>query len=103
MSDIEKKNNGIEAISDDELDAVAGGEMYDTDPNSPQMQQLRAQNNARADGRREKIGDSTGLCKCPLAYVFARSVEKTLGGKTYHDIKCYSCGKTWKKYKDFFA
>ncbi len=102
MSDMEKKN-GIETLSDDELDAVAGGEMYDMDPNSPELMKLRAYNDAKRDGRRERISDSTGLCKCPLAYVFAKSVEKTFGGKTYYDVKCYKCGKTWKKYKDFFA
>ncbi len=32
MSDTEKKNNGIEAINDDELDAVAGGANFERCP-----------------------------------------------------------------------
>ncbi len=100
MSDMEKKN-GIETLSDDELDAVAGGEMYDSD--SLEYKLMRAKSKAKQEGRSEQIKDSTGLCECNIKFVFAKSVEKTFGGKTYYDVKCYNCGKTWKKYKDFFA
>ncbi len=96
MSDMEDKVHKIEAISDDELEAVAGGAgKWLTAP--------EAKAAAKADGRVIAIkskdeGSLRFLCECPYYFKWAR------GDKIYHndrppidgytDIKCYGCGKT---------
>ncbi len=96
MSDMENKSNGIEAISDDELDSVAGGAEY-----SNQMRQ--AMLDAQADGRKYSVADinlSSAFCPCHIAYKWARSNKVIKHGATmvnlkgYTDVKCYCCGKT---------
>ena len=85
MSDIEKKANGIEVVSDDELDAVAGGSGgfvgFDV--------------LAKREGRIIAVPAGAGACSCPPSVagggVYARSTE-TVGSVTYYyDVKCYWC------------
>ncbi len=88
MSDLEKKVNGIEAVGDDELDAVAvgSGSLADFDYL------------ARQEGRRIKVPADAWACGCPMSEmgggVYAQSSE-TVGGVTYYyDVKCYWCQST---------
>ncbi len=88
MSDMEDKANEIEAISDDELDAVAGGA-------SKWLTAPEAKAAAQADGRVVAIRSEDEswlrlLCHCPYYFKWARG-EK---GNNYTDVKCYVCGKT---------
>lgn len=94
MSDAEK-DNGIEAISDDNMDTVAGGFRDDH-----LAQAMRA---AQADGRKYRLQDDTlssAFCPCNCLYKFARSNKVIKNSVTivnlkgYTDVKCYSCGKT---------
>ena len=96
MSDIENKVSGIEAISDDELDAVAGGA-------TDKEQFIQAMLDARADGRTCSLANdslSSAFCPCHFSYKWARSNKVIKNGVTmvnlrgYTDIKCYKCGKT---------
>ncbi len=95
MSDMEKKVDGIEAISDDELDAVAGGFRDDN-----LAQAMRA---AQADGRKYSLANinlASAFCPCHIAYKWARHNKVIKDGVTivnlrgYTDVKCYGCGKT---------
>ncbi len=90
--------NGIEPIEENELDAVAGG--WGEGPEEDAIKEAFFA--ARKDGRIIQLMDDTGLCKCPIRYVFAQSSKKTFLGTTFYNVKCYKCGKTWQNYKDFF-
>ena len=81
MSDVENKVNGLEAINDDELEAVAGG-FYSKD-------EFKIQ--AKADGRPIRATYQPKAC-CGIPYVFAREQQKQNGTTYYHDVKCYKCG-----------
>ncbi len=96
MSEMYKKQNGIEPINDNELEAVAGGAAKNITP-----QQAEAQ--AKADGRLIpfKSKDSAAayqICGCDIEYKWARSdtvlsVRFSEPQKGYSDIKCYCCGR----------
>ncbi len=96
MSEIEKKTNGLEAIADDELDAVAGGFRDDN-----LAQAMRA---AQTDGRKYNLANdialSNAFCPCHYTYKWARINKVIKNGVTivnlrgYTDVKCYCCGKT---------
>ncbi len=99
MTETDKKISGIEAISDDELEAVAGGAVGTGDG----TQILQARLDAQADGRKYGFADvnlSSAFCPCHIAYKWARSNKVIKNGVTmvnlrgYTDIKCYKCGKT---------
>ena len=93
MADMENKANGLKAISDDELEAVAGG--------MSKAEKKRVQEKAAADGRTFKKPAFNLLCVCNNDYKYARSKMPETGGpigrdyNLYMDIKCYKCGKTW--------
>ncbi len=92
MSDLEKKTNGVEAISDDELDAVAGGNRIFANKKEEQ----KAREEAAADGRKYMIRQMNWICICSHKYKFAREhIEEGFGKKEiFRDIKCYNCGAT---------
>ncbi len=87
MSDLEKKANGIEAISDDELDAVAGGCWEEV--------RVLLKRQATADGRQDKLNARTAktMC-CGSEHVYAKDSFEQGGTIYYRDVRCYSCGKT---------
>ncbi len=92
MSDMEKNTTGVEALSDDELDAVAGG-VSDEDAKNAKKQ-------AQADGRTMMLQPFVaGLCLHNYQYKYARSFDRSGLFWIYYDIKCYKCGKTWRKEK----
>ncbi len=89
MADMEKKVGGIEAISDDELDAVAGGLKMDEIPVFKQQ--------AYADGRTVRLDMLSSGAMCCGIYCAKDKYEQD--GKTYYrDVKCYKCGKTLAYY-----
>ncbi|HBU11437.1 MAG TPA: hypothetical protein DEB31_01500 [Clostridiales bacterium] len=95
--EMEKKMSGIEAISDDELEAVAGGAAA----SGITPEQAEAQ--AKADGRtipfnKNDSAPSNVVCPCPIEYKWARSDRLFLitfpqPQPGYSDMKCYKCGK----------
>ncbi len=96
MSDMEDKVDGIEVISDDELEAVAGGAgKWLTAP--------EAKAAAQADGRVVAIKSKDEsklqlLCHCPYYFKWARDdkIYLTKDNRAvdgYTDVKCYGCGK----------
>ena len=87
MADMEKKVGVIEAISDDELDAVAGGLKMDEIPVFKQQ--------AAADGRTVRLDMlASGAMCCGIYCVYSREKQTQNGTTYYHDVKCYKCGKT---------
>ena len=86
--------NGITPISDDDMDAVAGGAA--AKKSSPEK--------AAADGRTVPLPSRNNLCYCHYENKWARSKthirDKITDIVTYRvylfsDIKCYKCNKTW--------
>lgn len=90
MSDMENKVDGIEAIGDDELDAVAGGNDFSDWIPSQDILMLAA-----SEGRAIQVPIVGGiLCSCPPTFYFAESVNtKSDGRKVYLNVKCYKCGR----------
>jgi len=81
--------NGVVPMSDNDLEAVAGGANKDNSPNR-----------AAEDGRLIPLPVMTGLCRCHHKNKWARSKETLKGelGLTNYrfiDIKCYKCYNTW--------
>ncbi len=98
MPDIEKNANGIEAVNDDELDAVAGGA-------DAGMNLSQAKAAAKQDGRKQMPPETSKaankLCSCPVEWKFYRSVERVNMdmSRVYKDVKCYKCDATAKELK----
>ena len=91
MSDTENKTNGLEAISDDELEAVAGGLKMDEIPLFKQQ--------AAADGRTVRLDMlSSGAICCGIYCLYAKDKYEQDGKTYYRDVKCYKCGKTLAYY-----
>ena len=99
MSDTDR-NSGIEAISDDELEAVAGGASFQPEDKE---QLIQATLDAKADGRAYRLANdnlSSAFCPCHFTYKWARINKVIKNGVTivnlkgYTDVKCYQCGKT---------
>ncbi len=101
MSDLAKKTmeNGLEAMGDDEMEAVAGG--VTAGGVTPSM----AEALAKTDGRlipfkKEDAKLARLVCSCSYEYKWARSdavdsIVKLMKPKSgYSDIKCYRCGAT---------
>ena len=87
--------NGVIPMSDDDMDAVAGGGKG----GNPE-----AEAKAKADGRTYNLPAGNRLCSCPHANQWSRSRtyvcdQTTCGTRysiySYDDIKCYKCNKTW--------
>ncbi len=102
MTDMDEKamDGAVEAISDDEMGAVAGG-MAD---GGVTPEQAKAQ--ALADGRPDKLIQplGKGLCSCDDNYKWCKRVPVSIRlGKyvmpsyEYTDQKCYKCGATKQK------
>ncbi len=96
MAEIDKNANGLEAIGDDELEAVAGGA-------GKWLTATEAKAAAQADGRVVAIKSKDErllrlLCVCPYYFKWARG-DKIYPSKDsravdgYTDVKCYGCGK----------
>ncbi len=79
-------------MEDDELDVAAGGPIADM-----RAKKKEAHEQAKADGRTEHVNAFNFLCICSSDYKWAREVEYGFYKKTFYDIKCYKCGKTWDK------
>ncbi len=90
MADINEKENGIEAISDDELDAAAGGMRIFANDDEEKW----AREKAAADGRTLMLKPGSWMCVCSHKYKFAKSRGLTEWGNRYYDVKCYFCNKT---------
>ena len=91
MSDMEKKavNNGLDAISDDELGAVAGGASEYSDVKDKQYRR-----EAGSEGRSKFVRNaSCPMCDCTYSQ-YARTNKWSANpyGSFYGDIKCYACG-----------
>ncbi len=96
MLDADKKTleSGIEAVSDDELDAVAGGAA----DSGLTPEQAKAQ--ATADGRPDMMPSPIGnkLCSCDYRYKWCKAMK--IGNQLriqYWDQKCYNCGAAKQK------
>ena len=93
MSEKEKKamdsENGVEAISDDQMDAVAGGYYND-------IREMRRQ--AELDGRPNAAPNTTKFCWCGRNQaIFYRTAYPNRNGKGYDEVsdaRCYNCGST---------
>ncbi len=88
MAQINKKANDIEAIGDDELNAVAGGVDL---PDRMLLEDITEF--AASEGRKIKVTGPNRLCGCPSAFLFAESYETLAGGRyVFHNVCCYNCG-----------
>ena len=92
--------NGVIPMSDDDMDAVAGGGSKNSE----------AEAKAKKDGRTYNLPGNTGtLCNCAHDYKFARSKTFVRPGQTidlwvysvylYSDIKCYKCNRTFASWE----
>ncbi len=88
---MEENKIGLEAISDDELEAAAGGAGDDVN-----YREL-----AKAEGRHINVHHRVVQCGCgaDATKVFCRSTHVIDGVTNYFDIKCYVCGQTWEREK----
>ena len=87
-------------LSDDELDAVAGGISVDElmDMERPELKH----GSHTQDGRNEQLPVGNLFCICATRMKWASYRTVTVGISTYHDVKCYSCGKTSSIHKCLF-
>ncbi len=97
MSDMEDKVDGVEAVNDDELDAVAGGLLGGW--REPNLEHEQGQ--ARRDGRTIQVPEdfASKLCSCGSQWVFARSASCVLNFRAYNDVFCYRCRRKAKLLK----
>ncbi len=90
--------SGLQPLDDDELDAAAGGGFSDdnmffnlTEKDAEVAKQ------ARRDGRPYRLNAYAVNCSCNAKYKYYRKNEYYLLVRAYSDVKCYKCGRTWKK------
>ncbi len=108
MPDMENKvdamENDLEAITDDELEAVAGGGKIFANA----AEEKRAKEQAYADGRTYMMPsgyklfpdlDDRNYCMCSHKYKWAMyKVNEGPGkGHYYRNIKCYNCQGAWDR------
>ena len=110
LTDEDKKDalayfeTGVTPMSDDDMDAVAGGGSKNSE----------AEAKAKKDGRTYNLPGNTGaLCNCAHDYKFARYRTTVRVNKIsfnegqeiwvdvyrYDDIKCYKCNGTWSSWE----
>ncbi len=92
MSENNENTNVIEAISEDELETVAGGNRVFANA----KEEKKAKEQAAADGRTHMVRAGNWMCVCSHKYKFAREKveQKRAPQVTFYDIKCYYCGAT---------
>ncbi len=100
MAEMDKKASGIEAISDDELEAVAGG------AGGGELTLAQAKEAAKAEGRKKQVPARASkpagkMCGCPVEWKFYKSAVRTNIDQftIYQDVKCYKCNAAAKEIK----
>ncbi len=90
--------SGLQPLDDDELDAAAGGGFSD-DNRFFNLTEKDAEiaKQARSDGRPYRLNAYAVNCSCNAKYKYYRKNEYYLLVRAYSDVKCYKCGRTWKK------
>ncbi len=103
MSEIKQKSidndNGIEAIGDDELEAVSGGITQDEFNTIKEVEQKARPKGFTVMLANGEVLDSVCSCRYYYKWAYEKHPSTSPGRFNYYAVKCYQCGAFYQALK----